>query len=251
MTCLPKDNPRACDDRERTARTGFPRAHPRCRVEQAGAIGRLSSSKRRFTLLRHAPASGTKSKGGGFIGFRTQMNHFLRAAGLIWCTISGCAAYGAELETTVPTCGGTRFTAITHSVHDCVTAQEMWARPSGAKQARPVDLRQSTIVLRRIVPGLVVVADEASLCGCAKTSKGDVLMLWYDCSQVLPGGVPAQFCSKSGEWYRHVATDGTLPDQGFGLGRGLGDTDPREQGLRARLGLAADHEDVKFRDVRW
>ena len=178
------------------------------------------------------------------------MNRLLCAIGLMWCTIDGCAAYAAELKTTILTCGGTRFTAITHSVHGYVTAQEMWARPSDRKEVRPVDLRQSTIILKRIVPGLVVVADEVGFWGCAKTSKGHVLMLWYDCSQVLPGGVPARFCSKSGEWYRYIATDGTLLDQGFGLGRGLGDTDPRERGLRASLGLPPDHEDVRFRYVQ-
>ncbi len=178
------------------------------------------------------------------------MNPLLRAIGMALCMISGCAAYAAEPKIAVLTCGGTRFTAITHSVHDYVTTQEMWARPPGAKQARPVDLRQSTIVLTRIVPGLVVVADEVGLWGCARTSKGHVLILWYDCPQLLPDDVPARFCSQSGEWYRYVATDGTLLDKGFGLGRGLGDTDPRERGLRAGLGLPPDYENVKFRDLQ-
>ena len=174
------------------------------------------------------------------------MNRLLPVMGMMWCTIS-TSAHGDVVKTATLTCGGTRFTAITHSVHHYLTAQEIWARPPGTKQARPVDLRQSTLVLRRIVPGLAVVADEVGFWGCAKTSKGHVLILWYDCSQLLPDGVPARFCSESGEWYRYVATDGTLLDEGFGLGRGLGDTDPRERGLRKNLGLPPDHEDVEFR----
>lgn len=162
---------------------------------------------------------------------------------MIWAS----TASGAEgVATATLACGGTRFTVTTHSVHDYVTAQEMWARPPGARQARPVDLRQSTFALQHIVPGLAVVADEVGFWGCATTRKAHVLMLWYDCSQLLPDGPPERFCSQSGEWYRYVATDGTLLDPGFGLGLGLGDTDPRERGLRARLGLPPDGEHVKF-----
>ena len=177
------------------------------------------------------------------------MKYLPLAVGIMWCMIGMVAARGEEVRTTTLTCGGTRFTAITRSVHHEVTGQEMWARPSGARRARPVDLRQSTFVLRRGLPGLAVVADEVGFWGCAKTRSGHVLMLWYDCPQLLPEDVPARFCTDTGEWYRYVATDGRLLDKGFGLGRGLGDADPREKALRARLGLPADHENVRFRGV--
>ncbi len=178
------------------------------------------------------------------------MKRSLRVIGMMLCMAGASEAHGDEVtRATSLTCGGTRFTAITHRVHDYTTAQEMWVHPSGAKRMRPVDLRQSTFVLRRIVPGLAVVADEIGQWGCAKTRNGHVLMLWYDCPQLLPADLPARFCSETGEWYRYVAADGTLLDKGFGLGRGMGDTGPREKGLRARLGLPPDHEDVNWQGV--
>ncbi len=144
------------------------------------------------------------------------------------------STYRQDTKTTILKCGGTRFTATTHSVNSYVTRQEMWARLPGRTGPRHVDLHQSTFALHGDldVPGLPVVADEVGFWGCATTSKGHVLMLWYDCPQMLPDDVPRRFCSESGEWYRYVATDGTLLDKGFGLGAGLGDSDPRERGLR-------------------
>ena len=149
------------------------------------------------------------------------------------------------VRTTSLTCGGTRFTATTRMTEWLVTRQDMWAHRPGMG-ARRVDLRQATFALHDRVPGLRVVADEIGFWGCAATPKGHVLMLWYDCPQFMPENVPARFCSESGEWYRYVATDGTLLDKGFGLGRGLGDSDPRERGLRIRLGLPPDQEHVEF-----
>lgn len=61
--------------------------------------------------------------------------------------------------------------------------------------------------------------------------------------------MPARFCSDSGEWYRYIATDGSLLDKGFGLGCGLRDSDPRERALRVRLGLPPDDENVDFKQV--
>ena len=176
----------------------------------------------------------------------------LGLVGMMGCMLGATAACGAEVTTAVLTCGGTRVTAITHTVHDHTTAQQMWARPPGARRARPVDLRQSTFLLRRGLPGLAVVADEVGNWGCATTPRGHVLILRYDCPQLLPDDVPARFCSDAGEWYRSIAPDGALLDRGFGLGRGPGDSDPRERGLRARLGLAPDDEaGIRFRGVKW
>ena len=158
-------------------------------------------------------------------------------------------ARGDEVKTTVLTCGTTRFIITTHSVQNYVTNQKMWARPSDGGLARQVDLRQSTFTLRRVRRGLNVVADEISLWGCATTPKTHVLILYYDCPQILPTRPPARFCSKSGEWYRYIAMDGTLLDKGFGLGFGTRDADPRESGLRIRLGLSPDDEDVDFKDT--
>ena len=91
-------------------------------------------------------------------------------------------------------------------------------------------------------------ADEVGFWGCATTPKGQ---RWYDCPQLLPDAVPRRFCSESGEWYRYVATDGTLLDKGVGLGAGLGDSDPRERGLRIRIGLPPDEEHVTFLPLPW
>ena len=134
----------------------------------------------------------------------------------------------------------------THSVENHVTRQEMWVHPPDGGLARKINLRQSTFVLHRIMPCLAVVADEIGLWGCATTPKAHVLILSYDCSRLLPDDPPARFCSKSGEWYRYIAMDGTLLDKGFGLGFGTRDADPRESGLRLRLGLPPDDEDVDF-----
>ena len=163
----------------------------------------------------------------------------------------GCfgPAQADDTETVSLTCHGTRFTAISHSVHSYATAQEIWAHPAGAGQSRMVDLRQSTIVLRRGVPGLAVLTDRVTAWGCATTSKASLLILQYDCPQLLPEDVPARFCSESGEWYRYIALDGSLLDTGFGLGLGDRDSDPRERGLRARLGLPPDDEDVRFQEI--
>jgi hypothetical protein len=88
-----------------------------------------------------------------------------------------------------------------------------------------------------------------------ETATTHVLILWYDCPQVLPDDPPRRFCSDSGEWSRDVAMDGSLLDRGFGLGLGLGlasgDSDPREAALRARLGLPPDHEALTFWSLRW
>ena len=158
-------------------------------------------------------------------------------------------ARGDEVRTTTLTCGTTRFTMTTHSVQNYVTRQGMWARPSGGRLVRKVDLRQPTFMLRRVRPGLAVVAGEISLWGCATTPKAHVLILYYDCSQILPTKPPARFCSKSGEWYRYIAMDGTLLDKGFGLGFDSSDADPREGKLRFRLGLSPDDEDVDFQQT--
>ena len=162
------------------------------------------------------------------------------------------STYHRHTRTVDLTCGGTRFTATTYRVNDYVTRQVMWARVPGVAGTRHVDLRQSTFTLRDDpdVPGLPVVADEVGFWGCAATPRGHVLMLWYDCPQLLPE-VPRRFCSESGEWYRYVATDGTLLDKGFGLGAGLGDSDPRERGLRIRIGLPPDEEHVTFLPLIW
>ena len=177
------------------------------------------------------------------------MKYVLLLLAMMWCVGNFASARADEIRTVSLSCGGTRFTAISHRVHDYATAQEVWARPAGIRHGRKIDLRQSTFVLRRGVPGLAVLADRVGLWGCATTSKSSVLILWYDCPQLLPDDVPARFCSDSGEWYRYVAPDGSLLDEGFGLGRGLGDSDPRERGLRARLGLPPDEEHVTFKEV--
>jgi hypothetical protein len=161
------------------------------------------------------------------------------------------AAEPIETVTATLDCGGTHFRALTRSVHDDVVGQDMWAHPAGAHPARRVELRESRFVLRRGVPGLAVLADEVAFWGCAETATTHVLILWYDCPQVLPDDPPRRFCSDSGEWYRYVAMDGSLLDRGFGLGLGLGDTDPREAALRARLGLPPDHEALTFWSLRW
>ena len=158
-------------------------------------------------------------------------------------------ASGDEVKTTTLTCGTTRFTMTTHSAQNYVTKQEMWAHPPNGGQIRRVDLRQSTFVLRRVTPGLAVIADEIGLWGCAATPKANVLILYYDCSRLLPNDPPSRFCSKTNEWYRYVAMDGTLLDKGFGLGFGIRHADPRESGLRIRLGLPPDDEDVDFKDT--
>ena len=161
--------------------------------------------------------------------------------------------YRQHTRTIDLTCGGTRFTATTYIVGGYVTKQEMWARRPGMTGSRRIDLRQSTFTLHGDLdfPGLPIVADEVGFWGCATTPKGHVLMLWYDCPQALPDDVPRRFCSESGEWYRYVATDGSLLDKGFGLGAGLGDSDPRERGLRIRIGLPPDEEHVTFLPLPW
>lgn len=113
---------------------------------------------------------------------RTQRSsRLLLILGMIWCVAGIPSAFCDDGTTASLTCGGTRFTAITHSVHTYATAEEMWARPAGARQGRKVDLRQFTFLLQRIVPGLAVVADRVSEWACARTPKRAVLMLWYDC----------------------------------------------------------------------
>ncbi len=158
-------------------------------------------------------------------------------------------AHGDEARTSTLICGATRFTITTHSVQNYVTRQEMWTHPSGGGQIRKVDLRQPTFVLRRVIPGLTVVADEISLWGCATPPKAHVLILDYDCSQILPNSPPARFCSKTGEWYRYIAMDGTLLDKGFGLGCVTREADPREGRLRIRLGFSPDEDDFDFQQT--
>ena len=168
---------------------------------------------------------------------------------MMWCTSGSAGAHADEINTVSLSCGGTRFTAISHSVHTYATAQEIWAYPASARYGHKVDLREFTFGLRHGVPGLTVLADRIGLWGCATTSKGSILILWYDCPRLLPEDVPSHFCSDSGEWYRYVAPNGSLLDKGFGLGRGLRDSDPRERGLRVRLGLPPDDENVRFKEV--
>ena len=143
-------------------------------------------------------------------------------------------------------CGNARFTAYTRRSHDYVTAQEMWVRPAGSGQKRQIDLRQSTFVLHRVMPGLRVVADEVSFWACKKASNARALILMYDCSQLLPENIPSKFCSKTGEWYRYIGIDGTLLDKGFQPG----EADPREDVLRRRLGLLKERDEPAFHDIQ-
>ena len=177
------------------------------------------------------------------------MRCVLFVLGLMGCAGPIECARADETRTVSLNCGGTRFTAISHSVHDYATSQEMWAHPRGAGHGRKVDLRQSTFVLQHSVPGLAVLADKVGGWACVTTPKATFVILMYVCPQTLPDDVPARFCGDSGEWYRYVALDGSLLDEGFGLGPGGREPDPRAFGLRARLGLPPDDEKIKAEDV--
>ena len=118
-----------------------------------------------------------------------------------------------EIRTTSLTCGGTVFTARTHNVHRYATKQEIWARPSGTRAMRRVDLPQPTFT--------------------------------------IDNEVPARFCDEGNEWFRYVGTDGGLLDKGFVLERGLGDAGPRARAVARRIGLPPKGEHVDFLPVRW
>lgn len=175
---------------------------------------------------------------------RTQTAFFLMLA----CCHPALSADGDVRWSSIK-CGGTLFTARTQVHDDLVTKQTIVAKLPGNPRSYTVDLRQSLFALHEGHPGLAVVADRVSSWGCATTPKTPVLILWYDCPQTLPEDVPGQFCSATGEWYRYIAPSGRLLDTGFGLGRGIRDSDTREAALRTRLGLPIDRESVRFRSV--
>ena len=97
-----------------------------------------------------------------------------------------------------------------------------------------VDLRETSFVLHRDMPGRRALTSFVFEWQCRKTPSGHVLALMYVCPDDLGDDVPEQFCSATKEWERYVSTEGELLDRGYSF------DDLRYQALRASLGYHDD-----------
>lgn len=137
-------------------------------------------------------------------------------------------------------CGGTRFSAQTRYLDRARIGQAMQAFPHGS-EARTVDLREPSFVMRRYMPGTRILAAPVTAWQCLKTQTGHILELWYSCAY-LDEDPPQQYCSVANEWKRYISTEGGLLDRGYAV------DDPRYGALLARLGYQGDPADQRRDD---